>query len=76
MEYKCQHCGVDLDLGDVFEYFLVEYNDYAEAIKSARNYGWSETNKIHFNRSIIIQSETCSQYTICPDCNEKEPFPN
>jgi hypothetical protein len=74
MEYICRHCGVDLDLGDAFEYFLLEYNDREKAMQIARQYGWSETNKVHFNGSIIIQSETCSQYTICSNCEEKDPF--
>ena len=76
MEYICQHCGTNLDDGDIFEYFFLEYNDYEVAIKIAKEYGWSETNKIHFNRSVIIQSEYCSQIVICPDCEKSDPFSN
>ena len=76
MDYLCQHCGADLDQGDIFEYFLSEYNDYTKALEAASSFGWKTTNKIHFNRSVIIQSETCSQYTICPDCEQKDPFPS
>jgi len=75
MEYICQHCGADLDEGDIYDFFLKKNNDPLEALKIAGYYGWSETNKVHFNRSIIIQSEKCPQYMICPDCEEKDPFP-
>lgn len=75
MDYTCQHCGADLDQGDVLEYFLLEYEgDYIKAIESATLYGWTETNNIHFNRSIIVQPDTGLQYTICPDCEKKDPL--
>jgi hypothetical protein len=74
MEYLCQHCGADLDEGDIFEYFFKEYNNHTEALKIAGYYGWCETNKKHFNRSIIIQPNKKPQYTICPDCEKKDPF--
>lgn len=72
--YVCQHCSANLDEGDIFEHFFLEYRDFTKAMTSARHYGWSETNQIHFNRAIIIQSETCPQYTICPDCEQIDPF--
>jgi hypothetical protein len=75
MEYSCQHCNVNLDEGDILEYFLLKYDDYEKAIKYSRQYGWSDTNKIHFNRSIIVQPNKGLQYTICPDCKKKDPFP-
>lgn len=74
MEYTCQHCRADLDEGDILEHFLLEYRDYTKARETAGLYGWTETNKIHFNRSIIIQRNKGSQYTICPDCNKKYPL--
>ncbi len=76
MEYICQHCGANLDDGDIFEFFFLQYNDREKALEVARQHGWSETNKIHFNRSIIIQTEGCPQYDICPDCDMAEPFVN
>jgi len=76
MEYICQHCGANLDDGDIFEFFFLQYNDREKALEVARQHGWSETNKIHFNRSIIIQTEGCAQYDICPDCDMAEPFVN
>ena len=51
MEYICQHCGANLDDGDIFDFFFLQYNDHEKALEVARQYGWSETNKIHFNRS-------------------------
>ena len=74
MDYLCQHCGADLDEGDIFEHFFSKYNDYTKALEIATYYGWTPNNKIHFNRSVIIQSEKCSQYRICPDCEQKDPF--
>jgi len=74
MDYICQHCGVDLDAGDIFEHFLNEYMDHKKALESAKQYGWSETNKIHFNKSIIIQPDNDPQYVICPYCENKWPF--
>ena len=74
MEYICQHCHANLDEGDIFEHFFLEYNNYEKALNEAKQYGWSETNKIHFNRSVIIQSEYCEQFVICPDCENIEPF--
>lgn len=74
MEYTCQHCGANLDEGDILEHFLLEYGDYTKAIETAMLYGWTESNKLHFSRSIIIQPEKGSQYTICPDCEKKQSF--
>ena len=75
IDYICRHCGADLDEGDIFEHFLLKFNDHTKAIETARLYGWTESNKIHFNRSMIIQSNTkkTPQYTICPDCKQKDP---
>jgi len=70
--YICRHCGSDLDNGDIYEHFLSEYCGYSEAaIDAAHDYGWSKTNKKHFDRSIIVQPD---QYTICPDCKGRDPF--
>jgi hypothetical protein len=74
MDYNCQHCGANLDDGDIFECFLLKYGDPVKARECARGYGWSETNKKHFKRSMIIQCENAPQYTICPDCKQKDPF--
>ena len=74
MEYICQHCNADLDNGDVFKHFFLQYKNYAKALESASSYGWSETNKVHFDRSVILQCKNGTQYTICPDCKEKNPF--
>lgn len=76
MIYTCQYCSADLDEGDVFDYFLVEYDgDYIKAKETATLYGWSETNKVRFCRYIIVQPDIGLQYTICPDCNKKDPLP-
>ena len=72
--YLCQHCYSNLDKGDIFEHFMSQYNDSRKAMKSAVTYGWSETDKKHFNRSIIVQPDNLPQYTICPDCKKTDPF--
>lgn len=74
MEYICQHCKADLDEGDILEHFLLEYGDYTKAIETARLYGWSEANKKHFIRSLIVQDNKGPQYTICPDCEKIDPL--
>ena len=76
MDYTCKHCGVNLDDGDIFEHFLVKYMNYTKALNAAKQYGWSETNKIHFNRSVIVQPDNSPQYVICPHCKNKSPFKN
>lgn len=40
----CSHCKANLDGGNVFEY---DGN-------VARAYGWSESSRIQFNRSVIV----------------------
>ena len=75
MDYTCQQCNANLDCGDVQEYFLKVYSgDSKKAFSSAKAYGWSETNKVHFNRSVIVQTNRGRQWTECPDCKQKEPF--
>ena len=72
--YICKHCGANLDGGDIFEHFMLEYKDRVKALATAAAYGWSETNKLHFNRSIIVQPDREPQYEICPDCKKKWPL--
>jgi len=74
MDYICQHCNADLDEGDVFTHFLLITKDTKKALENASSYGWSETNKLHFTRSVIVQCKNGTQYRICPDCKEKNPF--
>ena len=74
MNYTCKHCSADLDEGDIFEHFVLKYGDLTKALYTARLYGWSETNKIHFNRSMVVQPNKGSQYTICPDCEQRDPL--
>ena len=74
MEYTCQHCRANLDEGDILEHFLLKYGDYTKAKEIAGLYGWTETNKIRFNRSIIMQPKKGSQYIICPDCEKTDPL--
>ena len=76
MDYICQHCGSDLDSGDIFEYFLLKYDDPVKALETAKLYGWLENKKKRFNRATIVQFETGEQYTICPDCFKTDPYKN
>ena len=72
--YVCQHCCSNLDKGDIFDHFMSQYNDEKKAMNAAVMYGWSEKDKKHFNRSIIVQPDNLPQYTICPDCKKADPF--
>lgn len=75
MEYFCQHCNSDLSDGDIFDVLFAQCNDYEQALIRAKRYGWSEINKIHFNRSTIIQYPyNKKQIVICPDCGKENPF--
>ena len=71
--YACKFCSANLDGGDIFEVFLKKM-EREKALKSAKGYGWSETNKIHFNKAIIIQPDSQPQYTICAYCKNKDPL--
>ena len=74
MDYTCQHCRANLDKGDIYEHFLLIYADSKKALEAAKGYGWSETTKLHFNRSVIVQPDKDPQYVVCPDCKKKDPF--
>lgn len=74
MEYTCLHCLSDLDRGDVLDHFLKTCENPDKAVAMATNYGWSDTNRVHFTRSVIVQPEHGVQYTICPDCKKINPF--
>lgn len=76
MSYNCQHCQAELDNGDVFEFFLKQTKDADLAEKNAKLYGWTETNRIHFQKAIIIQPTSGPQFVICPYCREQDPLPN
>jgi len=74
-KYICRHCNANLDDGDIYEYFLSEYNDHDKALLSASSYGWTETDKKHFTLDIIVQPLfQGKQYTVCPYCEEKHPL--
>lgn len=87
MNFICKHCNSNLDKGDVFEYFLAQNgilseeqgNECYEKAKEnakmcATMYGWSENNKVHFTREVILQQNKGSQHTICPDCKNSNPL--
>jgi len=67
-DYICKHCNANLDGGDIFEHFMLEYRDHIKALKAARSYGWSSENRIHFSKFIIVQPDKDPQYEICPEC--------
>ena len=73
--YNCHRCNSNLDDGDIYEYFFEHYKkNHERALKSAQFYGWTETNRKHFLRSIIEQPPSGPQYTLCPDCGIKDPL--
>jgi hypothetical protein len=68
---ECVHCGANLDRGDVLEHYLRAYSgDVMRARGSASAYGWSETNRVRFSRSVIVQPETGPQFVQCPECKK------
>ena len=69
--YICKHCGANLDGGDIFEHFMLEYRDHVRALKSAKAYGWREDNRIHFSRFVTVQPDKDPQYEICPECKAR-----
>lgn len=74
MDYRCQHCHANLDGGDIYEHFFATTGDPTKAVKYASAYGWSETNRLHFKKSVIVQPDRESQYEICSVCKKREPF--
>ena len=66
---ECLHCCADLDKGDVLEHFLKAYQgNVTRASEAAAGYGWSETNRVRFNRAVIVQPENGPQFVQCPEC--------
>ncbi len=58
-----------MDGGDVMAHFLVVYSgDARRAAETASAYGWSETSRVRFSRSVIVQPETGPQFVQCPEC--------
>jgi hypothetical protein len=69
VKMECAHCGASLDRGDVMEHFLRVYSgDARRAAEAASAYGWSETSRVRFSRSVIVQPETGPQFVQCPEC--------
>ena len=64
-------CGANLDRGDVLEHFLRAYSGNVQrATEAAFAYGWSETNRVRFDRSVIVQPENGPQFVLCPECKQ------
>ena len=74
MDYHCRHCGEDLDGGDIYEVYLAQTGDPKKALAWAKQSGWSETDKRHFKKSVIVQPEGREQWVECPKCKGKWPF--
>jgi hypothetical protein len=71
---ECVHCGADLDRGDVLEHYIRAYaGDVRRAAQAASAYGWSETNRVRFTRSVIAQPEHGPQFVQCPECKNTLP---
>ena len=68
---ECRKCGANLDRGDVLEHFLRAYSGNVQrATEAAFAYGWSETNRVRFDRSVIVQPENGPQFVLCPECKQ------
>jgi hypothetical protein len=60
-----------LDRGDVMEHFFARSGDARSATEAASAYGWSETNRVRFSRSVIVQPENGPQFVQCPECKNR-----
>lgn len=69
---KCPKCGTNLIKGDVYD-VLKKNNPHtpdSKILEWAKQYGWSEDNKVSFKREIAITSRELDRVTEyeCPDC--------
>lgn len=77
---NCRYCNVNLDRGDVYEVLrnhpLYQDRTPLEISKIAQRYGWSPSNKIRFDRQILLQTneEGRDPFKICPDCKGIAPL--
>jgi len=69
-------CHEDLNADDIYEHFLRTEGDEEKALRAARAHGWTESNKLHFTKAVIVQPDREPQYEVCPKCNKKWPIPN
>ena len=68
---ECLRCGANLDRGDVLEHYLRAYPaNVQRATEAASAYGWSETNRVRFNKAVIVQPENGHQFVQCPECKQ------
>lgn len=74
MGLYCRHCGTDLDAGDVFERCLAREGDRDKALRMAKDYGWTETNRLHFTKVVTVQPEGKPQFDTCPECRGVNPL--
>ena len=74
MDNYCQHCGAFLKSWDIYEFFYKYYMDKKCALKAAKQYGWSTTNRLCFINKITYHPENESPYDICLYCKWKDPF--
>ena len=74
MQYICRFCDADLDNGDIFHHFLHKTKDAKLALQIAKDYGWTETNKLHFLKTVLVQPEGQTQFEICPFCKNINPL--
>ena len=73
--YACAHCGADLDKGDALAHVTRVYaGDAPRAARAAAAYGWSDANRVHFTRSVIVQPAHEPQYVQCPECKRPDPL--
>jgi hypothetical protein len=69
----CPHCGVLLDDGDIFEYFLKEYGDTEKALEEAAEYGWEKDKPCQFSRIVGMydwDTDRIGGY-FCSDCGKR-----
>lgn len=67
----CKVCNFNLDIGDIYEVLLSsgKYKTPDRALSAAKQYGWSESNKLRFDRSVLVKNDSGILVSICPKCD-------
>lgn len=75
---KCPNCGFNWDAGNIYEQLAsLSCNigkTEGEIKKLAENYGWTEVNKIHFTKTIAIETKDGKTFIKCPEMRCQHVF--
>jgi predicted RNA-binding Zn-ribbon protein involved in translation (DUF1610 family) len=73
-EYPCEHCGFDLDGGDIYEVMKSHRPDLSEEKlhEEVSSFGWYPENKKRFYKyvgHVSLEEDRVTHY-ICPKCEK------